>query len=114
MADVRVRAAGQDRGAEAPAPGDALMADGVRAAEDDVQPAGSDLVLDPLVRKAKREDLIVAGNPVLLGRQTRHSANWSRFGSTIAPNLDQFGVCAVFGVWAVSVRLHASLRARAQ
>ena len=67
------------------------MADRVRAAEDDVEPASRELALDPLAGETERQQLVMADNTVLVRRQVPNSANWSRFPSSIEFNLDQFG-----------------------
>jgi hypothetical protein len=74
------------------------VADRIGAAEDHVQSPHRELVLDPRMRKAELNELIVADNTILGRGQIAHKPNWSRFGPTIGPNLDQFaGFGAVVG-----------------
>jgi len=47
----------------------------------------------------------VLNNPILIRRQLHNIANWSRFGATIPPNLDQFGHFR--GVCGFHIRLRA-------
>jgi hypothetical protein len=68
------------------------VADGVRASEDDVKPAIRELPLDPLDREPERDELVMTDDAVLIRCDLRKIPNWSSFGSTIEPNLDQFAV----------------------
>jgi hypothetical protein len=67
------------------------VTDGVSAAEDHMEPAALELVLNPGVGKPETVQLLVAYDPVLAERELRNCANWSRLPVTIAGNLDQFG-----------------------
>jgi hypothetical protein len=83
------------------------VADRIGAAEDDVEPAGPQTMLDPVHGEPHRQQLVVAENSVLLGRQTCNIPNWSRLWATIANNLDQFagfGAVVRFAHADVSVR----------
>jgi hypothetical protein len=93
VADERIRPTRQDRGAQPPAPTDALVADGVGATEDLTQPSGNEPMLDPPLAKPEVEQLLVPDDALLSRRQIPNFPNWSSFLPTMGRNLDQFVPC---------------------